>query len=33
MPQAFYSQITLEPHLKRSGLETERKILFLAEVR
>jgi hypothetical protein len=32
MPQALYFQITLEPHLKRSGLETGRKILFLAEV-
>jgi hypothetical protein len=30
--QALYFQITLEPHLKRSGLETGRKILFLAEV-
>ena len=32
MPQALYFQITLEPHLKRSGLATGRKILFLAEV-
>jgi hypothetical protein len=32
MPQALYFEITLEPHLKRSGLETGRKILFLAEV-
>src|ERR1700678_3066638 len=32
MSQALYFQITLEPHLKRSGLATGRKILFLAEV-
>jgi hypothetical protein len=32
MPQALYFQITLEPHLKHSGLATGRKILFLAEV-
>jgi hypothetical protein len=32
MPQALYFEITLEPHLKRSGLATGRKILFLAEV-
>jgi hypothetical protein len=32
MPQALYFEITLEPHLKRSGLETGRRILFLAEV-
>ena len=32
MPQALYLEITLEPHLKRSGLATGRKILFLAEV-
>jgi hypothetical protein len=32
MPQSLYFEITLEPHLKRSGLETGRKILFLAEV-
>ena len=32
MPQSHYFQITLEPHLKRSGLETGRKILFLPEV-
>ena len=32
MSLALYFQITLEPHLKRSGLETGRKILFLAEV-
>jgi hypothetical protein len=32
MPQALYFQITLEPHLKRSGAATGRKILFLAEV-
>jgi hypothetical protein len=32
MPEALYFQITLEPHLRRSGLATGRKILFLAEV-
>ena len=32
MPLALYFQITLQPHLKHSGLETGRKILFLAEV-
>lgn len=32
MPQSFYFQITLQPHLKHSGLETGRRILFLAEV-
>ena len=32
MPQALYFEIMLEPHLKRSGLATGRKILFLAEV-
>ena len=32
MPEALYFQITLEPHLKHSGLATGRKILFLAEV-
>lgn len=32
MPQALYFQITLEPHLKHSGLTTGRKIFFLAEV-
>lgn len=32
MPQALYFEITLEPHLKRSGQATGRKILFLAEV-
>jgi hypothetical protein len=32
MPEFFYFQITLEPHLKRSGLVTGRKIIFLAEV-
>src|SRR5258707_5771188 len=32
MPQALYFQITLEPHLKHSGVATGRKILFLAEV-
>ena len=32
MPQALYFEITLEPHLKHSGLATGRKILFLAEV-
>ena len=32
MPQSLYFQITLEPHLKRSGLETGRTILFLADV-
>jgi hypothetical protein len=33
MPQSLYFEITLEPHLKHSGLATGRKILFLAEVR
>jgi hypothetical protein len=32
MPQALYFEITLEPHLKRSGLVSGRKIIFLAEV-
>jgi hypothetical protein len=32
MPQALFFEITLEPHLKRSGLATGRRILFLAEV-
>jgi hypothetical protein len=32
MPQNFYFQITLEPHLKHSGLVTGRRIIFLAEV-
>jgi hypothetical protein len=32
MPPAHYFQITLEPHLKHSGLATGRKIIFLAEV-
>jgi hypothetical protein len=32
MPEALYFQVTLEPHLKRSGLATGRKILFFAEV-
>ena len=32
MPQVLYFQITLEPHFKRSGLATGRKILFLCEV-
>jgi hypothetical protein len=30
--QTIYFQITLEPHLKHSGLATGRKILFLAAV-
>jgi hypothetical protein len=32
MPQTLYFQVTLEPHLKYSGLATGRKILFFAEV-
>jgi len=32
MAQVLYFEITLEPHLKRSGLATGRRILFLAEV-
>ena len=32
MPQALYFEIALEPHLKRSGRATGRKIPFLAEV-
>jgi hypothetical protein len=32
MSMALYFQITLEPHLKRSGEATGRKIIFLAEV-
>src|SRR5690349_21542076 len=32
MPQALCFEITLEPHLKRSGLMSGRKIIFLAEV-
>jgi hypothetical protein len=32
MAQMLYLEITLEPHMKRSGLVTGRKILFLAEV-
>jgi hypothetical protein len=32
MPQVLHFRITLEPHLRRSGLVTGRKILFLAEV-
>jgi hypothetical protein len=32
MPQTLYFQVTLEPHLKHSGLVTGRRIIFLAEV-
>jgi len=32
MPDRFYFQITLEPHLKHSGAKTGRKIFFLVEV-
>jgi hypothetical protein len=32
MPEAYYLQVTLEPHHKHSGLTTGRRILFLAEV-
>ena len=31
MPGSFYFQVTLEPHLKHSGVRTGRKILFLVE--
>lgn len=32
MPEAYYLQVTLEPHHKHSGSRTGRRILFLAEV-
>jgi hypothetical protein len=32
MPQTFYFHIALEPHHKRSGARTGRKISFIAEV-
>jgi hypothetical protein len=32
MGEAFYFHVTLEPHKKRSGLKTGRRILFLVEV-
>ena len=32
MPECFYFQVTLEPHLKHSGAKTGRKIFFLVEV-
>jgi hypothetical protein len=32
MPQNLYFEVTLEPHLKHSGLVTGRRIIFLAEV-
>lgn len=32
MPGSFYFQVTLEPHLKHSGVRTGRKILFLVEI-
>ena len=32
MPEAYYLQVTLEPHHKHSGSTTGRRILFLAEV-
>ena len=32
MGEAFYFHVTLEPHKKRSGSKTGRRILFLVEV-
>jgi len=32
VPEHFYFQIILEPHLKHSGAKTGRKIFFLVEV-
>jgi hypothetical protein len=32
MPGWFYFKVTLEPHLKHSGIKTGRRILFLVEV-
>jgi hypothetical protein len=32
MPEVYYFHITLEPHKKRSGSKTGRRILFLTEV-
>ncbi len=32
MPSSFYFQVTLEPHLKRFGTKTGRKIFFLVEI-
>jgi len=32
MAEAFYFHVTLEPHKKRSGSKTGRKLLFLVEV-
>jgi hypothetical protein len=32
MGEAFYFHVTLKPHKKRSGSQTGRRILFLAEV-
>jgi hypothetical protein len=32
MPECFYFQVTLEPHLRHSGAKTGRKIFFLVEV-
>jgi hypothetical protein len=32
MPDCFYFQVTLEPHLKHSGAKTGRKILILVAV-
>ena len=32
VPESFYFQVTLEPHLKHSGAKTGRKIFCLVEV-
>ena len=32
MAECFYFHVTLEPHLKHSGVKTGRKIFFLVEV-